>query len=141
MPDYLPPEWLQASADTYKRYLNKKANTHRKRDAKRGGTYRVKEAMDAIHAAFHASDGRDPYDGMPMDGGLLGTDSNEASKAGRTAYKKQFSRLPTVDHVNGEPVCEFEIVSWQTNDAKGDMTPQEYIAHCKAVVSFRGGAN
>ena len=27
--------------------------------------------------------------------------------------------LPTVDHVTAKPVTDFEIVSWQTNDANG----------------------
>ena len=136
---YEPPDWLQTDHATYKKFLNRKAVAHRKRDAKRGGVYQVKEAMDAIDAAFHSSDGIDPYDGWAMDGSLIGLYDNDASKKGGTAYKKKFSRLPTVDHVNGEPVCEFEIVSWQTNDAKGDMTPEEYLKHCKAVVDFRGG--
>ena len=42
--------------------------------------------------------------------------------------------LPTVDHVTAEPVPDFEIVSWQTNDAKGDMPPEEFIANCRRVV-------
>ena len=42
--------------------------------------------------------------------------------------------LPTVDHVTAEPVPDFEIVSWQTNDAKGDMPPEEFIAYCRRVV-------
>ena len=50
------------------------------------------------------------------------------------AYRREFYRLPTVDHRNAEPVCDFQIVSWQTNDAKGDMSPEEYLAHCTVVV-------
>lgn len=136
---YDPPSWMPISPDAYKRQINRKAVALMKRDRKRGGTYTVKQAMDAIHAAFHRSTGVDPYDGMPMHGELLGTYDNASSKAYGVAYKRQFSRLPTVDHINGEPVCEFEIVSWQTNDAKGDMSPADYIAHCHAVVAYRGG--
>ena len=36
--------------------------------------------------------------------------------------------------VTAEPVPDFEIVSWQTNDAKGDMPPKEFIAYCRRVV-------
>ena len=44
--------------------------------------------------------------------------------------------LPTVDHVKAEPVPDFEIVSWQTNDAKGDMPPEEFIAYCRRVIQI-----
>ena len=56
-----------------------------KRDRKRGGTYRVKEAMDAIHEAMHRSDGIDPYDGQAMDSELLGLYDNARSKELGTA--------------------------------------------------------
>lgn len=105
-----------------------------KRDRKRGGTYRVKEAMDAIHEAMHRSDGIDPYDGQAMDSELLGVYDNARSKELCTAYRREFYRLPTVGHRNAEPVCDFQIVSWQTNDAKGDMSSEDYLAHCLAVV-------
>ena len=124
--EFLPPAWLQKIGhDTYKRYLNRKANALMRRDRKRGGSYTVRQAMDAIHQAFWESDGIDPYDGMEMKGELLGTYSNEASKERRGEYKREFARLPTVDHVYGKPDLAFEIVSWQTNDAKGDMTPDD----------------
>ena len=35
--------------------------------------------------------------------------------------KRRFAMLSTVDHVKAESEPDFEIVSWQTNDAKGDM--------------------
>ena len=57
---YDPPAWVKSDSDTYRRWLNRKANSLMKRDRKRGGTYRVKEAMDAIHQAMHRSDGIDP---------------------------------------------------------------------------------
>ena len=44
--------------------------------------------------------------------------------------------LPTIDHVTAKPVPDFEIVSWQTNDAKGDMSPDEFIAYCQRVVEI-----
>ena len=51
------------------------------------------------------------------------------------AYRREFYRLPTVDHRNAEPVCDFQIVIWQTSAAKGDMSREEYLAHCIAVVN------
>ena len=132
---YVPPSWVKRDSDVYKRWLNRKANSLMKRDRKRGGTYRVKEAMDAIHEAMHRSDGIDPYDGQEMKSELLGAYNNAQRKELGAAYRREFYRLPTVDHRNAEAVCDFQIVSWQTNDAKGDMSPEEYVAHCLAVVN------
>ena len=53
---YDPPAWVKSDSDTYKRWLNRKANSLVRLDRKRGVTYRVKEAMDAIHEAMHRSD-------------------------------------------------------------------------------------
>ena len=50
--------------------------------------------------------------------------------------KRRFAMLPTVDHVKAESEPDFEIVSWQTNDAKGDMPPEEFIAYCRRVVQI-----
>ncbi len=132
---YDPPPWVKSDSETYKRWLNRNANSLMKRDRKRGGTYRVKEAMDAIHEAMHRSDGIDPFDGQTMDSELLGVYDHAQSKERGAAYRREFDRLPTVDHRNAEPVCDFQIVSWQTNDAKGDLSPEDYVAHCLAVVN------
>lgn len=133
---YAPPAWLSLEPKAYADILRRKAVAVARRDRKRGGRYSVKGAMDAIHQAFCASDGIDPYDGQPMDPQLLGTYDNAESKARGVAYKREFNRLPTVDHVNAEPKPEFEIVSWQTNDAKGDMSPDEFRDFCRRVAAF-----
>jgi len=133
--NFQPPPWLHIENSIYKKTLNRNAVVITKRDKKRGGTYQVKEAMDAIDAAFHRCDGTDPYDGMPLDCALLGTDDIAASQVGGATDKREFSRLPTVVHINAGPVAEFEIVSRQTNDAKGDMMPEEFIGYCQAVVA------
>ena len=80
---YDPPAWVKSDSDTYKRWLNRKANSRMKRDRKRGGTYRVKEAMDAINEEMNRSDGIDPYVGNPMDSELLGAYNNTQSKERR----------------------------------------------------------
>ena len=114
--------------------LRRKAMAVTRRDKRRDGKYSVKEAIEAIHQAFHRCNGFDPYDGSKLDPELLGTYSNERSKERGPAYKREMAMLPTVDHVTAEPVPDFEIVSWQTNDAKGDMPPKEFIAYCRRVV-------
>ena len=112
-----PPSWLDIDADSYKRLLNRTAVTITKRARKRGATYQVKEAIDAIHAAFLRCDGTDPYDGLPMD--------NHLHNGGRS---------PTVSPVSSS-TATFEILSLQTKEAKGERNGEEFIAHCRAVVA------
>ena len=64
-----PPSWLDI--DTYKRLLNRTAVTITKRAKEKTAKYQVKEAIDAIHAAFQRCDGTDPYDGLPLASRLL----------------------------------------------------------------------
>ena len=128
------PAWVGQSDKDYSDLIRKKAEAVTRRDKRRGGKYSVKEAIEAIHQAFHRCNGFDPYDGSKLDPELLGTYSNERSKERGAAYKREMAMLPTVDHVKAEPVPDFEIVSWQTNDAKGDMPPDEFIAYCHRVV-------
>ena len=130
------PAWVGQSDKDYSDLLRKKAEAVTRRDKRRGGKYSVKEAIEAIHQAFHRCNGFDPYDGSKLDPKLLGTYSNERSKEKGAAYKRDMAMLPTVDHVTAKPVADFEIVSWQTNDAKGDMPPEEFIAYCRRVVQI-----
>ena len=128
------PAWVGQSDEEYRKMLRRKAMAVTRRDKRRNGKYSVKEAIEAIHQAFHRCNGFDPYDGSKLDPELLGTYSNERSKERGAAYKREMAMLPTVDHVTAEPVPDFEIVSWQTNDAKGDMPPEEFISYCRRVV-------
>ena len=114
----IPPSWLDIDADSYKRLLNRTAVTITKRARKRGATYQVKEAIDAIHAAFQRCDGTDTYDGLPLDDRL-----------------HDGQRSPTVSPVSSSNAATFEILSPQTKEAKGERDAEEFIAHCRAVVA------
>ena len=113
-----PPSWLDIDAESYKRLLNRTAVTISKRARKRGATYQVREAIDAIHEAFQRCDGTDPFDGLPLDNRL-----NDGS------------RSPTVSPVSSSSTATFEILSLQTKEAKGERDAEEFIAHCRAVVA------
>ena len=119
-----PPSWLDIDADSYKRLLNRTAVTITKHARKRGATYQVKEAIDAIHAAFQRCDGTDPYDGLPLDDRL-----------------HDGQRSPTVSPVSRTTTASFEIISWQTKEAKGERNAEEFIAHCRAVVAHADSAS
>ena len=118
-----PPRWLEMDTDSYKRLLNRTAVTITKHAKKRGATYQVKEAMEAIHRAFHRCDGTDPYDGLPLDARQL--DGRQLN--GR--------RCPAVCPVDATTVANFEILSRQTKESKGAMNAEDFIAHCRAVVA------
>ena len=63
-----PTSWLDIDPESYKWLLNRTAVTNTKRARKRGATYQVREAIDAIHTAFQRCDGTDPYDGLTLVG-------------------------------------------------------------------------
>ena len=130
------PAWVGLSDEDYSDLIRKKAVAVTRRDKRRGGEYTVKQAIEAINQAFHRCNGFDPYDGSKLNPKQLGEYKNEDAKAEGAANKRRFAMLPTVDHVKAEPEPDFEIVSWQTNDAKGDMPPEEFIAYCRRVVQI-----
>lgn len=134
--DFNPPSWLKLTPDAYKRVLNREALTLTRRDRRRGGNYQVKEALVAVHNAFHRCDGTDPYDGMPLDGEQLTTIKRSDHHGKSLSTKKHLQRMPTVGHLHQHPIAEFEILSRQTHRAKSEMTTDEYLNHCRAVVSF-----
>lgn len=113
-----PPSWLNIDPESYKRLLYRTAVPITKRARKRGATYQVREAIDAIHAAFQRCDGTDPYDGLPLD--------NRINDGGRS---------PSVSSVSSSSAATFEILSLQTKEAKVERNAEEFITHCRAVVA------
>ena len=119
-----------------------KGSGHIKRDRKRGNTTATNEAYKmAIHRAVGVCGGYDHYTGEHLDWSLLGKYSNEESKAQGRRYKATLALLPSVDHVgDGLGEADFKICAWRTNDAKNDLTHDEFVALCRRVVShFDGG--
>lgn len=142
MEQYSRPAFLPTSITTeqYKRWLARKATAHCRRDQKRGNiTATISAYKIAIHKAVIASNGVDTYTGEMLDWTLISQYRNEDSKIGRRLYKKQFCLLPTVDHVgDGLGAADFRICSWRTNDAKHDLTLNEFLVLCKAVLQHNG---
>ena len=73
---------------------------------------------------------------MPLDGEQLITINRSDQRGNSFSTNKHLERMPTVGHLHQEPIAEFEILSRQTHRAKNEMTADEYLNHCKAVVSF-----
>lgn len=126
----------------YSRWLQRKASTHAKRDRKRGNTKAtVLSYKQAIHAAVVASNGNDAYTGEQLNWSLISQYDNDESKSRGRAYKKELAALPTVDHIgDGLGAPEFVICSWRTNDAKHDLTLNEFLSLCRSVLEHHGYA-
>lgn len=66
---------------------------------------------------------------------LISEYDNDASKGLGRTYKKRFANLPTVDHVgDGQGSPDFKICAWKVNDAKSDLTLEEFLALCRNVL-------
>lgn len=124
--------------EAYVLWLQRKAAAHVKRDRKRGNDCAsVSEYKRAIHSAVIVSQGRDAYTGEQLDWHLISTYDNDESKLGRRVYKARFALLPTVDHVgDGTGPADFKICGWRTNDAKGDLSLEDFVALCVRVLAI-----
>jgi hypothetical protein len=133
LPPFLAEYITQAN---YVRWLERKSISHVRRDKKRGNTTAINEAYKiAIHAAVVASNGCDHYTGEMLHWNLLSQYENEESKLRKREYKALFALLPTVDHVgDGLGQADFKICAWRTNDAKNDLSHDDFVALCRCVV-------
>jgi hypothetical protein len=136
-PPFLPSE---ITHEQYRKWLDRKARAHLKRDQKRGNITATKTAYKtAIHEAVLASNGCDVYTGEMLDWTIISTYKNEISKAEKRHYKKLFALLPTVDHIDdGLGAANFCICSWRTNDAKNDLDLNGFLDLCKTVLEHHG---
>lgn len=125
--------------EAYERWLKRKAVAHVNRDRKRGRTCNVALYKEAIHAAVFISEGKDAYTGESLHWKLISTYNNEDSKKGRHGYKAGFALLPTVDHVTAEATeASFRICGWRTNDAKNDLSLEDFLKLCQKALSHAG---
>ena len=133
-PHFLPTSVTQAN---YEKWLRGRATAHVRRDKKRGNVTATIEAYkSAIHDAVVRSEGRDHYTDESLDWSLLGSYSNEESTANGRHYKAGLALLPSIDHVgDGLGEADFKICAWRTNDAKHDLTHDDFVALCRRVVA------
>ncbi len=138
MRKYERPDFLSAAVtqSDYEKWLRGRAAAHVRRDRERGNAAATNSAYKgAIHHAVIRSAGRDAYTGEQLDWALVGRYSNAESKAQRRRYKATFALLPSVDHVgDGLGEADFKICAWRTNDAKNDLSQQDFVALCRRVV-------
>jgi hypothetical protein len=133
LPDFLLEKVEQ---EEYEKWLQRKARGHFRRDRGRGNnTATAEEYKMAIHEAVLSSHGVDVYTGEELNWTLLNTYNNKQSKKRGKEYKRQFDLLPSVDHVDdGKGAANFKICAWRTNDAKNDLSYEEFVELCKKVI-------
>jgi len=136
---YQRPEFLNSilTQDAYERWLRAKSVAHVVRDRNRGNAEcKVAAYKEAIHTAVMKSEGLDHYTGETLQWALVSKYRNSESKAGGRRYKAGFALLPSVDHVgDGLGPADFVICAWRTNDAKNDLSHDEFVALCRRVVA------
>lgn len=140
MKKYELPAFLArvVSRKVCKKWLQRKAMAHVRRDRKRGITKaKNKEYKVAIHMAVRESSGIDAYTGERLHWNLINKWNNSDARRGGPQYKRRFALLPSVDHVSGRTSqpC-FKICGWRTNDAKSDLSHREFLELCKRVIGF-----
>jgi len=135
------PSFLDGVIETaaYSRWLGRKAVAHVKRDRSRGRICTVSSYKVAIHQAVVDSKGLDAYTGELLDWRLLSQYRNEESREGRHVYRRGFALLPSVDHeIASNAASRFRICAWRTNDAKNDLSPEQFVALCGRVLVHAG---
>jgi hypothetical protein len=138
---YSLPECLKdlVPEDQYRKWLQRKAHALVKRDRKRGNPQAtIAIYKDAIHRAIHRDGPRDWYTGEELKWHLIGTYRNDVAKRAGRDIKLQMSHLPTVDHEDdglGEP--QFRICGWAVNDAKNDLSLEDFVQLCKKVLAHQ----
>jgi hypothetical protein len=134
IPAFLASEITQPK---YQKWLSGRAVAQLRRDKKRGNTTATTEAYKlAIHQAVSRCGAYDDYTGELLEWSLLGQYRNAESKAQKRLYKARFALLPSVDHIgDGLSGADFKICAWRTNDAKSDLTHEQFVALCRRVVA------
>jgi hypothetical protein len=121
----------------YSRWLEGRGKDLFTRDRQRRKPFALKSSRSLykslIHYAVVNAGEFDPFTGDRLSWELIGTWTDVNTEARRPdAYDAKYALMPTVDHKDPD-VLEFEICSWKINNAKGNLTPREFIALCKRI--------
>ena len=142
---YQIPDFLAStlSQKAYERWLRRRAVAHVRRDKKRGNiTANAEIYRVAIHLAVCNCGGSDHYTGEPLEWSLISSYNNSESKEHARKYKAKYALLPTVDHIgDGLGEANFVICAWRTNDAKNDLSHEDFVALCRRVLEHSNRRN
>lgn len=140
MPSFLN-RFKPVNQQVYERWLSRKARTHFNRDKRRSRLIypTCQEYKRAIHKAVYDSNGRDAYAGKEMRWDLISTFNDTAAQLANREYVAGFADLPSVDHdTDAKGQSSFKICAWKVNNAKNDLTLDEFYKLCKDIIRFYG---
>ena len=134
LPEFLDGILTQAE---YSAWLVRTAYAHVQRDRRRGNAAaKSAKYKTVIHEVVQRSGGVDAYTGEQLDWDLVSRYDNRES--GSPAYKVRFALLLSVDHTgDGLSPTDFRICAWRTNDAKNDLSLDEFIELCQSFEAQR----
>lgn len=126
--------------DQYRKWLHRKALALARRDRGRGfKSASLSSYKRAIHEGIIRDGARDWYTGEALDWSLISSYRNDASKAAGRAEKRRLAKMPTVDHEDGNlDAPRFRICGWAMNDAKNDLSLEEFLDLCSRVLKHHG---
>jgi hypothetical protein len=138
LPSFLAGKTSQAM---YSKWLKGQSKRNFIRDKGHGNAAITNEVYKVeIHRAVIESNGFDQYTGEALDWSLTGKYDNAESKKGGRKYKAARALLPTIDHCgDGLGPANFKICSWRTNDAKHDLSYNDFIVLCRRVLAHADG--
>jgi len=141
---YFPPDWMSGIVDTikYRAWLLKRAKELRKRDLEVGRqfakTHVVSDYRKLINDAVYANGRYDPFTGDTLDWSLVKVWDTSKSIDSDGTYIKKFALLPVVDHIDPTAAeLRFEMCANQVNLCKSYLTPDDFVALCKKIVTYR----
>jgi hypothetical protein len=145
LPDFILAAGVEHGRFT--RWLNGRVREHRERDRKREGKTGKMPPKPAVYReiilnAVIRCGGRDEYTGERLDWEKIGTWNNSEAQKRGAPYKRLFRHMPTVDHAHEEDglprsLDDIRICSWEINDAKGDLSLEQFEALCRRVLNHK----
>lgn len=132
---------IKFNMDDFEKWINRKANSLCRRDKKRTkGIFNLTpmQYVEGICNAIKESPVFDFYTGDKLDWTQIGKYTNEEAQELGPDIKKKYAMMPTVDHADAKPEPNFRICTWRTNDAKNDLTLDEFRKLCLKVLRHSG---
>ncbi len=131
-------KWLKSKAITHQRRDKKYYEKHIEKFGNKPFEHKPYDYRKAINDAVTKKNGCDFYTGEHLDWHLINEWDNEKAKKDH-GYKRIFHNMPTLEHIDRDNLLnslDFAICGWAVNDAKNDLSKEEFIKLCQKVVQY-----
>lgn len=132
---------IELDSDKFAKWVNRKANSLCKRDKERTKekyAFTTWDYVEKICEAIKESPVFDFYTNDKLDWTKIGEYTNEEAQCLGPNIKVKYAKMPTVDHIDAKPEPNFHICTWCTNDAKNDLSLEDFITLCEKVLENNG---